>query len=336
MGTKIYRKIILIWTILCMVGVPVLTGCSGEGADKTENVSGWEAVFATSMEKQMEVVERPECAAIGGEWTVISLARAGASAEKSYWEIYLTNLKKTLKECDGVLSDSKYTEYSRVILALTALGENPSDFDGYNLLAPLADFDGTVKQGINGAAYALIALDSGNYDIPETDAQTPATREKYVEWILSKEREEGGFSLSANADSSEADLTAMILQSLVPYQEVENVKAAVERGIETLSSLMDEEGYYVSYGERSCESTAQAVIALSALGIDCNKDERFVKNERGMVDTLLTYYDGEGGFAHTLGGDTDLMATEQALCALAAYERYTNNQNALYEMTDVQ
>lgn len=326
MGFKIYRKTVLVFVMVLALGISgILGGCGGDSTSDNDSMA-LSDVLETTAKKQMEVVDRPTCAAIGGEWTVIGVKNSGVEVDKSYWEIYLTNLKKTLKETNGVLSENKYTEYSRVILALTALGENPADFDGHNLLKPLADFDATVKQGINGVAYALIALDSGDYEIPEIDVKNLATREEYIARILEKEREDGGFSLSDTANSAEADLTAMILQSLVPYKNQEEVAALIDRGIEVLSSSMNEDGYYESFGEISCESAAQAVIALSLLGIDCNKDERFIKNEKGLYDVLLTFYDGEGGFSHTLEGETDVMATEQALCALAAYNGFLKGE----------
>ncbi len=76
----------------------------------------------------------------------------------------------------------KYTEYSRVIIALTSIGKDPKNVGGYNLLLPLGDFEKTTWQGINGAIWALIALDCGQYDMPyNADAQIHATREMYVE-----------------------------------------------------------------------------------------------------------------------------------------------------------
>ena len=54
-----------------------------------------------------------------------------------------------------------------------------------------------------------------------------------------------------------------------------------------------------------------------------------------MIDLLMTFYDGNGGFSHTLDGDTQVMPTEQALCALAAYDRFQKGKTALMDMTDV-
>ena len=48
------------------------------------------------------------------------------------------------------MSDSKSTENSRMILALTSIGKDPSDVLDMILLEPLADLDYVKSQGING------------------------------------------------------------------------------------------------------------------------------------------------------------------------------------------
>lgn len=49
-----------------------------------------------------------------------------------------------------MLHNTKSTDNSRVILALTAIGKDVTDVASYNLLEPLADMDYVKKQGING------------------------------------------------------------------------------------------------------------------------------------------------------------------------------------------
>ena len=41
-----------------------------------------------------------------------------------------------------------------MILALGAIGRDPRDVGGYDLVKPLGDFDAVIKQGMNGAAWA--------------------------------------------------------------------------------------------------------------------------------------------------------------------------------------
>lgn len=130
-----------------------------------------------SAEYMLSAVKAPEVGSIGGEWAVIGLARSGCSVPANYFESYYARVEKYVKDCKGVLHERKYTEYSRVILALTAIGKDPSNVAGYDLLKPLGNFEKTVWQGINGPIWALIALDSGNYDIPKnSEAKTQATR----------------------------------------------------------------------------------------------------------------------------------------------------------------
>ena len=76
------------------------------------------------------------------------------------------------------------------------------------------------------------------------------------------------------------------------------------------------------------------MIALSTVGIDCNKDERFQKDGKGLYDILMQYYQKDGSFSHTPDGESDPMATDQALCALVSYERLQDEKNTFYDMTD--
>ncbi|MBQ1222200.1 MAG: hypothetical protein IIX78_06625, partial [Alistipes sp.] len=114
-----------------------------------------------------ETVKEPIVGSIGGEWAVLGLARSDMDIPEEYFENYYRTVTKYVKDCDGVLHNKKYTEYSRVIVALTSIGKNPEDVAGYNLLVPLGDYEKTIWQGVNGAIWALIALDCGNYNIPE-------------------------------------------------------------------------------------------------------------------------------------------------------------------------
>ena len=76
---------------------------------------------------------------LGGEWTVITLARAEYD-EPYIYDSYYNNVAKEVENDKGILSDYKYTEYSRVTLGLTAIGRNPRNVGGYDLIQPLADF----------------------------------------------------------------------------------------------------------------------------------------------------------------------------------------------------
>ncbi len=279
-----------------------------------------------------ETVKEPTVGSIGGEWAVLGLARSDMDIPDAYFEKYYQAVAKYVKDCEGILHNKKYTENARVIVALTAIGKNPTDVAGYNLLTPLGDYEKTIWQGINGAIWALIALDSGNYDIPRNpDAKVQATREMYIDHILEKQTPDGGWALSG--DAAEPDLTGKVLQALSNYQEYDKVRSATEKALDCLSRMQKENGGFDSFETENSESSVQVLVALCELGISV-EDERFVKNGKSVLNNLFAFYDDGKGFKHIHEDDTNLMATEQCFYALVALKRVSEGKNALYDMRD--
>ena len=284
-----------------------------------------------------QTVSDPQVGAVGGEWTVLGLARSGAEIPETYFQEYYQAVESNVKSVNGVLHEKKYTEYSRVILALTAIGKDPTNVAGCNLLLPLGDYEKTIWQGINGPIWALIALDSANYEIPQNpDAQIQATRELYLQRILNCQNPDGGWSLtSAENTVSDPDVTAMALQALAKYQEQENVSTAIEKALLLLSSLQDSSGGYTSWDQENAESTIQVLVALGELGIPVS-DARFVKDGNTILDQIFSYARSDGSFSHSLeDGAFNLMATEQCFYGLVSALRAEQGLSSLYRMGDV-
>ena len=292
-----------------------------------------EATAATIVDRcaqlLIKLVPEPACGSVGGEWSVIGLSRWEGELPEKWIDCYWNNLCDYVSGCGGVLNERKYTEYSRVILAVTAIGKDPADVNGYNLLLPLADFEQTIFQGMNGPVYALLALDSGNYEIPANVGGIQATREAYIEYILGAEAEDGGWSLAGG--EADVDVTAMTLQALAKYRDQTEVAEAVERALAFLSAQQNDQGSFTSFNAESSESLSQTITALAELGISLD-DPRFVKNGNTLLDALLRYQNSDGGFSHLMGGDTDLLATEQAFYALVAAARLEQGKSSLYNM----
>ena len=296
-----------------------------EDETQTGDVTGWRKTHSD----MLDTVKTDELT-FGSEWLVIALARSGRDVPDSYYD----SVVRAVQSAKGQLSDKKSTEYARTILALTAIGKDPTDVGGYDLLAGLADMDDVTYQGINGAIFALLALDSGKYDVPAAaEGGTQVTRDGLVAYILAQQLSDGGWALSGS--SADPDVTAMALQALAPYRTGdETVDTAVDKGVQLLSDMQLSDGGYSSWGTLNSESCAQVLIALATLGIDPASDSRFVKNGLTVLDALLAYA-VSGGFRHTVDGEADAIATEQALCALTAYARLLDGKTALYDMTDV-
>ena len=317
-GSKLLCILLLLSLLLS------LTAC-GKPETQLEKTAGY---------LQAQIAE-PGTGSVGGDWLIFGLARSGVKVPQKYFDAYYENVEAAVREKNGVLSDRKYTEYSRTVLALTAIGKNPADVAGFDLLKPLADFEQVTRQGINGTIFALLALDSGNYEIPENpDANVQATRQMYVDELLARALPDGGWTLTGG--EPDVDITAMTLQALAKYRDQADVTAAVERGLAVLSSLQEPDGGYTSWGSSNSESVAQVIVALTELGVPLD-DERFTKNGITVEDALLRFAQENGAFVHVRdgsGGD-DGMATEQAFYALAAIHRAETGETTLYDMTDV-
>lgn len=294
-------------------------------------------VLNDTLTKLSNTVTEPKFGTGGGEWTVLSLARAGYfDKDSDYFKGYYDRIVDTVNEKaasvnkNGALHSRKYTENSRLIMALSAIGKDAHSVGNWDIVAPLEDFSATVWQGINGSIFALIALDTHNYKTTDT-----TIRQQYIDYILNKEIDGGGWALSGSADP---DITAMAIQALSRYMDNSDVAAAVERGINKLSSMQKDNGGYASWGSINAESIAQVIVACTALGIDPNTDPRFVKNGHSAVDALLEFYNSDStdfAFSHVIGGNGNAMATDQASYALVAYQRFIEGKNSLYDMNDV-
>ena len=279
----------------------------------------------------------PKFGSIGGEWMVLGLARSGREVPNV--DAYYQNVVAAVQEAiakprnDGRLDAIKSTENSRLILALTAIGKDPSNVGGYNLFKDLGDMKYVTYQGTNGPAFALLALDSGNY---EPYAGGDVTREALITKLVELQMSSGGWYISDSNKVADIDMTAMVVQALAPYYDTnESAKTSVDKALAWLLNQQNSDG---SFGNTS-ETNAQIVVMLCALNRDPSSDSQFTKDGKSPLDVLCSYYDSNGNFKHSLTGSTTehspQMTNEQAFYALVAFNRLKNGQTFLYDMTDV-
>ena len=274
----------------------------------------------------------PQVGSIGGEWAVIGLARSGKLDDEQNQAYY--EAVKSYVEANGSakLNKRKSSDNSRVVLALSAIGKNAENIGGYDLVEPLTDFNYVKKQGINGPVWALIALDSLLYEIPDTTAKEQTTREKLIDYILEKQLQTGGWAIGEQG--ADPDMTGMAIQALAPYYEKNQaVKQAVDSALGFFSSIQRDDGG-LSEATDSPESCAQMITALSTMGIDPEDDARFIKNGNSIVDCLLRF-SLENGFAHNINGEYNQMSTEQAFYSMTAVNRLRSGKSSLYDMCDL-
>ena len=275
------------------------------------------------------------------EWSAIGLARSESLSEMASEGYYLNVVNYISDNVDeqGKLNESGPVDNAKIILSLTSIGKSVENINGSNLLQCLADMNYVKKQGVSGAAWTLIALNSNNYKIPKAvGGAEQTTRDKLIACIRSAQLDDGGWSIgSGETGVSDSSATAVALQALAPYYNTNSkARPTVNRGLEFLSLQQDEKGRFLSDGTASAKACAQVIIALTSLGIDPEKDSRFIKNGKSAIDGLLSFYDNNGGFADTEDStEADTAATETAYAALTAYKRFIGGKTSLYDMTDI-
>lgn len=244
------------------------------------------------------------------DWYAISLSRYKYNVDFSKC---VTSLDRYTNSAENV----RATDMQRIAIAYTAMGSK-SDY----IKTALNDSIG--KLGIMSYAYGLIMLDCGAY-------YGSMTRDEIINKILSMQFSDGGWGLMQNSD---IDITAMTIQALARYYKHGDVKASIDKALEYLSKRQQSDGDFTSYGTPNTESTAQVLLALCTMKINCNTDSRFIKNGKTVYDGLLKYRKSDGSFSHTYGGESNQLATVQALYSAISLWRFENGKTSFFEFVN--
>ncbi|WML50635.1 prenyltransferase/squalene oxidase repeat-containing protein [Neobacillus sp. PS3-34] len=179
-----------------------------------------------------------------------------------------------------------------------------------------------MKQGLNGVAYGLIALDSANFKVP---ASAKWTKQKLVNELISKQNKDGGWTWDPSSTTSDIDTTAMVLTALAPHKGEAGVQEKIDQAVEYLSKQ-----YHAGKIDNS-STAAQAVIALSSLNLDAS-DASFTKDGTSLISYLLTFQNADGGFDWQGGDVSDAFSTSQGFQAVVAYQLKVNGKGPLYQL----
>lgn len=262
------------------------------------------------------------------DWTALALARGGYAGYEKY-PAYISGAVKANFD-QMYLSDS-----ARVALAAGAMGGDGRDVGGCDLIEVITRTDFTKEIYTDGVSYALIALDSMRYEVPE------AARRAAVDALCKAQRADGGFNylLAANPDDpysvdGSVDTTGPVLAALAPYRADKEVATVIEKALSFLKASQNTETAGFGFmGSDSAETISMAVLGLTALGIDpCGAD--FVKQGKTMLDALLTFVNPDGGM-RAWDGNSNILTTYQSLSALEAYARFSRGEAAFYDFSDL-
>ena len=256
-----------------------------------------------------------------GDWSAIALMLSDCDFDKTR---YINALKQYVTgkyELNDKLSRTKSTEWHRIAIAVNLAGEDATDFNGINLINDGIFYrENLGRQGLNGYVWALIAVCSGDFEEPY---EAFNTKNSIINEILFRQNSDGGFSVSGN--NSSCDMTAMTLYALSFFQNREEVSVAINKALDYLSDIQNDDGSFSESGIPNAESTAQVIIALSALGKDIKSDDCFSRAFDGLM-----LFKTDDGFSHIAAGETNTIATYQGMCAVIAAEK----PRAIYSKTN--
>ena len=312
MRNKLLAKIFCILTICILMVNPVLAYNQSETVDEAKSlVDG----IVSYKEKQAGVSSvqawidgyLTENAGTMSEWYILALTQSGNydfSAYETALLDYLTN--------NSVKSATSRQKYA---IVLSAVGST-------DIFISKTMEDSIGQMGVMSWAYGLHLLNNG-YTSSNHTIETVKSK------ILSLQLSDGGWALMGA--TGDVDVTSMVIQALAPYYDNDNlVKTAIDKAITLLSSRQLETGEFSSYGVPNPESTAQVIVALSALGFDGQNDERFIKNGNTLFDGLKKFKLSDGSFCHKEGDSNNDNATVQVYYSLVSYIRMVEGKGGLY------
>ena len=295
----------------------LFTACGGNGTD-TENTGTENDGIQAAQEQtaQLAQVEKETAAQIieqlseagevgpGTEWSIIGIARSSLAKDpqaQTLFTEYQDNLRLQVKRSEGVLDPERPTDNARAAIAMQLTGADPADVEGYDLMAQQEDVDAVRAQGINAEIWALISASCCGRELAAADT--------YLQDICGMRSEDGG--ITYDGTSPDVDITAMAIQAMAPYaKDREDIAETIEGARAWLSGQQLDGG---DYG--NSESTSQVILALAAMGEEPAAAEDFIKAEGGLLEGQMIYHRADG-FCHLDEEEMDMMATEQALCAL--------------------
>lgn len=267
----------------------------------------------------------------GGNTIDAILGLAGADQGMTQAEASLAYLDTNIEDYLGTAYGDFSGSIAKTLIAVDAMGADPTNFGGHDLVADLA-----AREGADG--HFTDAPDDYSITITQALAMiatlraTGATSPESATYLLAQQCDDGGFSdeLDVATCVSDPDATAFALQALAGAPEATD--ADINDAIDYLIGRMVNPGGTApaDFGIRGSDGTANAntsgvaAQAFALLGVDEAYDRviQFLASlQYGCSDAAAL----RGGFAYSAAtrttgkqpADSDLRATPQALLGFA-------------------
>lgn len=257
------------------------------------------------------------------DWAIFALGRNQEEGCEKLYEDYYQGVLALLADPAKLIP----SDYIRLSLSLTAIGIDPRNIEGNDLLEKIdqADREMYFKMSTSSLAYALALMER------YPDSFSGTLKEDTIQKILDAQQADGSFEYTAGAGFSDPDSTAQAMQGLMLLGDT--YASEIQAAVDWLKAQMNEDGAILNWGAANPSSTAQVLIAFAQKGEVPANDQ-----EKTLYDGIMTFALDNGSFldANWQTGELEYneYATGQCFQALAAYSRMVNGQSALFDLSD--
>lgn len=250
-------------------------------------------------------------------WSYVVLGGCG-------YDLAGTGVRQSCAQQLAGLQSGELNNYSILVLTLLAAGGNPYDYQGRNLVEKIRAAqlpDGKFADKVDGGGlgangeqllanahmWAVLALHAAGAGIPDA--------RKAGEWLCNQQHDDGSFNWNLAGRTPDVDSTGMALLALGALGKKDS-SPVVQKAAAYLKSAQEENGGFSSWGAANAESCCMVISGLTAVGID-PAGTGWTVPAGDPVTALQSYRLPDGSYEHIKGAGSNVMATEQALQALA-------------------
>lgn len=257
------------------------------------------------------------------DWAIFALGRNQEEGCEKLYEDYYQGVLALLADPAKLIP----SDYIRLSLSLTAIGIDPRNVEGNDLLEKIdqADREKYFQMSTGSLAYALALMER------YPDSFSGTLKEDTIQKILDAQQADGSFDYTVGGGYPDPDSTAQAMQGLMLLGDT--YASEIQAAVDWLKAQMNEDGAILNWGAANPSSTAQVLIAFAQKGEVPANDQ-----EKTLYDGIMTFALDNGSFLDTNWQTGELeyneYTTGQCFQALVAYSRMVNGQSALFDLSD--
>jgi hypothetical protein len=220
-------------------------------------------------------------------YSIMALAATGNSPTTS----------SVVSVLNGSITTSTATDVEKAVLAITATGQDPRNFNGQNYLSDLENFYSTSTNDLNGASvfnndiFGLLALSSAG--VPSTNPIIMGTRSA----VLANQNHDGGWGWATGQESDSNDTASVLWALLATGSNASDT--AIQNGLSYLKTLQNSDGGFTFdpvYGTSTDAASDAWVISAIGAARQSPTSSAWSEGTSTPVSSLLSLQDASGSF----------------------------------------